>query len=475
MSYGFPGGAQRIILFRFGGKFVKVIVIGAGDVGYHIASRMVREGNDVVVIEKDEVRLRHIAESLDVQPFLGSGASPSILQQAGIASAEMIIAVTNSDEVNMMACLIADSQSHVPTKIARIREEEYVTHANILDKQHLDIDLVINPEQEAVMYILRLLDAPGGTDLVHLFRGRLWLVGLAVDEKSPLVGKRMAEIPKLGRQADFLVAAIARYNRIIIPKGSDKIEAKDILYVVTLPNQIKNVYRVLSKNFSETRRVIIYGGGNIGLNLAKALEKRRVSMKIIEESEERCNQLAEILDRTVVIHGSGANEELLKEENVQDVDEFIAVSSDEEANVLVSLLSKQLGARRVMTVLNKLSYFKLVQAIGVDVIVSPRLAAVGSILQYLRHGKVLSVTPVRKEEAEVIEIIALETSDLINRPLREIRFPDGAIVGAVWNNERVIVPDGNTVIKPGDRVIIFALTSAVPQIEKLLTVKMGYF
>lgn len=454
---------------------MKVIVIGAGDVGYHIASRMVREGHDVVVIEKDEVRLRNIAESLDVQPFLGSGASPSILQKAGIDSAEMIIAVTNSDEVNMMACLIADSQAHVPTKIARIREEEYVTRTNIMDKEHLDIDLVINPEQEAVMYILRLLEAPGATDLVHLFRGRLWLVGLPIEEKSPLVGKRMSEIPKMEQRVDFLVAAIARWNRIIIPRGSDTIEARDVLYAVMLPNQIKTVYQVLSKDFRETRRVIIYGGGNIGLSLAKALEKRRVSLKIIEESEERCAQLAEILDRTVVIHGSGADEELLKEEHVQDVDEFIAVSGDEEANVLVSLLSKRLGARRVMTVLNKLAYFRLVQAIGVDVIVSPRLAAVGSILQYLRRGKVLSVIPVGEEEAEVIEIIALETSDLINRPLREIHFPDGAIVGAVWRDDTIIVPDGNTVIKPGDRVIIFALTSAVPQVEKLLTVKLGYF
>lgn len=444
--------------------------------GYHLAQRLTRENNDVIVVEKDEQKAKAISESLDVQLVRGSGSSPSVLKKAGIEQAEMLIAVTDKDEVNIIACLIAAAQSSIPVKIARIREPEFAAGLPFFGEGKLKIDLIINPERESTLHTLKLLEVPGTTDIMDFAGGKIRLLGFAITEKSPACGKKIVDLNREDTEEKLLIAAIARQNTILIPRGNDIIAPGDILYTVTLPDKIDSAYRALTGGeMQAVHRVIICGGSNIGLQLAKALERKGISTKIIEPNKERSEQLAQELDKTLVLHGEGTDQDLLREENIRETDAFIAVSSDEEANVLASLLAKRLGAKRVMALLNKTPYFRLVTTIGVDAIISPRMAAVSSILQFIRKGKILSVTTVREDEAEAIEAVALDTSEIVDKPLEKVKFPKGAIVGAVVGNGGTIIPGGKTVIKSGDRVIIFATKSAVKKVEKLLTVKLEYF
>ncbi len=454
---------------------MKIIIIGGGDVGLHLARRLSRESEDVVVIEKNESQIKQILETSDVQVLQGSGSSLGILREAGIEHAEMVIAVTDSDEVNMIVSLIADTQANVPVKIARIRNQEYTKASEILGKEHLNIDLVINPESEAIESVAKLLDIPGANEVVDFADGKVQMIGVRVDHNSPIVGKKLLDFRGGEFEGEFLVAAISRGNRIIIPRGQDTVFAGDLLFAITEPNEIPRVFQFVGKEEETTKRVIIMGGGNIALNLALKLEEKGVNAKIIEEDEARCSQFAEILDKVVVLQGKGTDKDLLKEEGIKDLSYFIAASEDEEKNVLVSLLAKRLGARRVMALTHDITYHQLISTIGIDVVISPTFAAVNSILRYVRRGKVISVATFQEETAEAIEVVALETSDLVNKPLRSIRFPKGAIIGAVVRNDATIIPTGNTVILPGDRVIIVAIRPAIPKVEKALMVKLEYF
>ena len=454
---------------------MKIIIIGAGDVGYHIAKTLSKENKDVVLIEPKEEAIRWVSETLDVQVIKGSGSNPRIIKEAGIEEADMLIAVTDSDEVNMIACLIAESQAKIPTKIARVRNEAYASDAKIFDQDHLDIDLRINPEKEAVDSILGLLEVPGAQEVVDFADGKIKLIGLELDESSPYAGKTLQEIREINPEEMALVIAIYRNKQILIPKGKDTILPGDHLFIVAEAKRVSKMTQLMGNKIEPVKRVILHGGSNIGLYLAQELEKTPVSTKIICQDQKRCGLLVEELDRTIVLHGEGTDESLLREENVQDCDFFVSVSEDEEANVLVSLLAKQLGAKRVMSLVNRMSYLPLISTLGVDVVINPQLAAVNRILRYIRKGKVLSVAIMREEEAEAIEVVAMETSDLVNRPLKSIRFPRNAIIGAVVRNGETIIPYGETIIQPGDRVLIFARKSAIKAVEKALTVKLEYF
>ena len=454
---------------------MNLIIVGAGEVGYHLAARLSQQKMDIVVIEKDEEKTARVIDTLDVQAIHGSGSSVATLKQAGIENADMLVAVTNSDEVNMISCLVASVQSKAITKIARIRNPEYNQSLGIIGENHLNIDLAINPEFELVNMLARLVEIPDATDVVEFAEGRVRITGIKVDPNSYVVGKKLRNLTQENEQHDIIIAALFRGDKIIIPRGDDIIENNDLVYAVTESKKIAAVTNYFKEKARKINLIMILGGGDIAVELAQRLEKKGITIKLIENDEQRCEAIADKLKKTIVLRGNGTDQELLEEENIKDVDVFIAISEDEQTNILVSLLAKRLGAKKVISLINNLSYTSLVSNIGVDTVVSPHLSAINRILQFIRKGKVLSVASFHEESAEAIEIVALDTSDLVNKPLRDIKFPRGAIIGAVVRDTEIIIPTGDTIILPGDRVIIFTLTSAIASVEKTLMVKMEYW
>lgn len=453
---------------------MRVIIIGAGIVGQTIAKRFSSEAQDVVLIEQDASKIKHAKESLDVRIIHGSGSSPQILSEAGIDKAEMVIAVTNSDEVNMVACLIADTQSRVPKKVARIRNPDYLNHTAIFDAKHLDLDLIINPEKVAAERILKIIEIPGALDVVDLLDGRLKLVGYRLTDSSPIAGKKIRELT--GDYPDTVIVAIYRGAETIIPTGDTPLKADDMVFAITRHDNTDSIVRLLGNgNKKSGNKFIIVGGGDIGYGIAKPLEGHGHNVKIIEKNEARAAFLAEDLDKTLVLSGDGTDRELLKEENIADTDTIVAVTNDEEANILTALLAKRLGAKRSIALVDKPEYLSMVSTIGIDVAVSPRLATVSDILQFVRKGKILSVKALMEERIEAIETLAMETSDIVDTPLKDVKFPKGALVGAIVRDDELILPTGDTVIRPKDRLVVFALRKAIANIEKLLMVKPEFF
>jgi len=454
---------------------MSIIIIGAGEVGYNLASRLSQEKKDVVVIDRDMEKIRRVQNTLDVQAIHGSGGSISLLRQAGISEASMVIAVTNSDEVNMISCLVAGVQDRVPKKIARVRDPEYSSIFPLFGKEHLGIDLVINPDHEVVEMILKLMEVPGAVEVVDFADGKVRMVGLPLLPDSPMAGKTLAETARLYPQSGILIVAVQKGDKVFIPKGPDVLSAHDILFMVMARDKMREALESSGHKRPPIKRVMILGGGLIGQQLVKGLEATDTQVKIIEQNEARCLEIAEKCKRAVVLRGDATYQDILVEENVAQMDTFIAVTEDEETNVMISLLTKKMGVRRVMTLVNKVGYSPLVHSIGIDVVVSPRLAAVNKIMQFLRRGKILSISSLPEENAEAFEAVAMETSDIVGRPLRELEFPKDAIVGALVRGPEVIIPNGSTVIQPGDRVMIFALATAIREVEKALMVKLEYW
>jgi len=454
---------------------MQIMIIGAGEVGYNIAEILSREAKDVVVIDSDEDNLKRVREGLDIQTVLGSGSNPNILAQAGLSQCDMLIAVTNSDEVNMIACLIAGSQANIPIKIARIRDPEYAENTTIFDKNHLDIDLAISPERAAANMILKVLDIPHAASVSDFMDGKVKLFSIKIEDCSPVAGKALKDLSLLHPGEKVLIPAILREGSIIIPGGNDTICAGDEVYTVTETGNTERVLGFFGFKLEKLRRIMIAGGGRIGSYLAKKLEEKGIGVKIIEVNEARCEFLAEALDRAVVLKGDVSDKSLLKEENIEGMDYFVAVTNDDETNILSSILAKQMGAGTVMTLVNKASYIPLVSTVGIDIAVSPRLSTVSGILQHVRRGKVISVTSIHEDEAEAIEVVALETSDIVNKPLRDIKEPRGAIIGALEREGRIIIPKGDDMVLPGDKVLIFTLSSSIADVEKSLMVKMEFF
>jgi len=452
---------------------MKIIIIGAGEVGFNIAQRLSEENHDVVVIEKDPNKIRHIQNVIDVQAILGSGTNASTLGGAGIKESDIIVAATDSDEVNLIACFYAQYLTDYITKIARVRNPDYMEHREIFNQDFLNIDLLINPESEMVASMLRLTEVPAASEVIDFVDGRVKLIGITIKDDSPLVGRKLSSFTDL--EHIILIGVIVRGEEVIIPKGQDTIQPNDLIYCVARREEVPNIFRLLNLREEGLSRLMIVGGGETGLALATSLDTTTINTKIIERDGQRCLELAEKLENVVVLNGDGTDRELLMEENVADVDIMVAVTGDEENNVLISLLGKALGAKKTVTRIGKLSYIPLVSAIGIDTVVSPRLSAIRAILQYIRKGKVICVAPLKGEGAEAIEFEALETSDIVNTPLSKVKFPKEAIVGAIVRGEEVIIPRGHNVIKPHDHLIIFALKGAIRKLEKLFTVKLEYF
>ena len=452
---------------------MKIIIVGAGEVGYHIAQKLSEENQDVFLIDKDPEKIKRITENLDVQAILGSGTSPEMLKTSGVSDADMLVAATDSDEVNLFACLLAKILNPVILKVARVRSQEYIKEQGLFSRELLAIDQIINPESVMVETIRNLMMVPGASDVIDFVGGRVKLIGITVKPDSPYAGRQLLSFK--GMEGKVLVGAIVRGDHVFIPHGADTIEANDLVYLVVRSDEMPHELRFFHLDDREIRSVIIIGAGETGSALARALDQTKLHVKIIDKDTQKCTALAEKLERVIVINGDGTDKDLLQEENAHDADFMVAVTGDEESNVLISLLAKGLGAKKNITRINKLSYIPLVSAIGIDTVVSSRLSAIRAILQHIRQGKIISVAPLKGEQAEAIEAEALETSDIVGRPLSRVKFPKGALVGAVVRGEDIVIARGDTVIEPKDRLIIFAVQEVIPKLQKLLTVKLDYF
>jgi trk system potassium uptake protein TrkA len=452
---------------------LKIIIVGAGEVGFHCAQKLSEEGQDVVLIDKDPAKIKQLTDNLDVQAVIGSGTSPGTLKTAGIVDADMLVAATDSDEANLIACLLARNLNRYILKVARVRNREYLDEKELFGEELLGVDQIINPETAMVETIMNLMTVPGASDVINFVDGKVKLIGFTIRKDSHLAGRQLFTLSNA--YGNLLIGAIIRDEKVLIPQGKDTIQAGDLLYMVIKADEINRVYSFLGIVDKEVKNIMITGGGETGLALGKSLESTRLHTKIIEKESSRCTFLSEQLEKAVVICGDGTDKDLLFEENIGDMDFLMALTGDEENNVLMSLLAKEMGVKKIITRISKLSYIPLVSAIGIDTVVSPRLSAVRAILQYIRKGKVISVAPLKGEHAEAIEVEALETSEIVDKPISRIKFPKGALVGAVIRGGEVIIPTGNTVIQSNDRLIFFALKEVVPKLEKLLTVKLDYF
>ncbi len=452
---------------------MKIIIVGAGEVGFHCAQKLSEEGQDVVLIDKDPEKIKRITDNLDVQAVTGSGTSPGSLKDAGIVGADMLVAATDSDEANLIACLLAKNLNRYILKVARVRNREYLEEKELFGDSLLGVDQIINPESAMVETITNLMTVPGASDVIDFVDGKIKLIGYTIAKGSALAGRQLSTFSDI--YGNLLIGAIIRDEKVLIPHGMDTIQAGDLIYLVIRSNELNKVFSFLGINEKGVRNVIITGGGDTGGALGEALEDSKLHIKIIEKDNLRCTYLSEKLSRALVICGDGTDKDLLIEENIGGMDFLVALTGDEENNVLMSLLAKELGVKKIITRISKLSYIPLVSAIGIDTVVSPRLSAVRAILQYIRRGKVISVAPLKGEHAEAIEVEALETSDIVDKPISKIKFPKGALVGAVIRGEEVIIPTGNTVVESKDRLIFFALKEVIPKLENLLTVKLDYF
>jgi len=454
---------------------LKIIIVGAGEVGFHIASHLSRENKEVVIIDRDPEAIRRVSDSLDVQAVEGSGSSPVVLEEAGIQDAEIILAVTDSDEANLVACLMANILSSTTKKLARVRHGDFDQYHDILSEHAPHIDNIINPEIEVVKTIEGMLRVPGAADVGEFADGRILFIGVYLDKTSRLAGIKLSELPDKVTNARPLVAAVVREEELIIPRGNDRLMPGDLVYFICEKDKLQETLAVFDKHDLPANRVLIVGGGNIGLRLAKRLEEKANYCKIIEKDAARCALLAENLNKAVVLCGDGSDQDLLAEENIRDMDAVVTLTDDEETNILASLLAKRMGAKKSITRISKFSYFPLMKAIGIEQVVSPRLSAINTILQHIRRGKVLSAISIKGEQAEVMEALAMETSDIVDKPLNQISFPKGALVAGIIRRDKIIIPSGDSVIRPDDRIIIFARRQAIPKIEKILAVKLEYF
>ena len=454
---------------------MKIIIVGAGEVGFHIASQLAFESKDVLVIDKKPEALRRVSDNLDVQVLLGSGSSPAILNEAGINSADILLAVTDSDETNLVACLVSNIISPATKKLARIRDADFDALYDHFREHSPYIDTIINPEIEVVKTIDRLMKVPGAVDVGEFAEGRIKFVGVYLDQNARLAGVRLLDLPAITGDVRPLIAAVIREDELIIPRGNDRLMPGDLVYFISEEHKLLETLSIFDKHAQPLRRVLIVGGGRIGFRLASLLDHESFHSKIIEVNPDRCTFLAEKLNKVVILCGDGSDQNLLAEENIQETDVLITLTNDEETNILTSLLAKRMGVGKTITKISKFSYFDLMSTIGIEQVVSPRLSAINSILQHIRRGKVISAISIKGEQAEVMEAMALETSDIVDKPLKNISFPKGSMVVGIIRGEKIIIPSGGSIIVPDDRIIIFATKKAVPQIEKILAVKLEYF
>jgi trk system potassium uptake protein len=453
---------------------VKILILGAGTVGASVATALTNENNDITVVDTDAVRLREMGEKLDLRTVRGHASHPSVLSQAGVEDTDLIIAVTNSDEVNIVACQVADALYRTPTKIARVREVEYLSHPELIGRGRSSIDVVISPEQLVCAHVQRLIEYPGALQVLEFANGRAQLVAVRALTGGALVGLPIRELRgHLPAGVDARVAAVFRRGRPILPEGTTVIEAEDEVFFLADRRDIRIVMSELRKLDKPARRIFIAGGGNIGKNLAKALETNH-SVKVLERSRERTKQLAEDLQNSIVLAGDAADEDLLREENIGQTDVYCAMTNDDEANILSAMLAKRLGCPRVIALINRSAYGELVEGSTIDIAVSPQQVTLSSLLTHIRQGTMVRVHSLRRGAAEAIEAVALgdrRTSRVIGRAVEEIELPPGTTIGGIVRGEQLLIAHHDVVVEPNDHVILFLVDKRqLRQVEMLFRV-----
>ncbi|MDR3439462.1 Trk system potassium transporter TrkA [Telmatospirillum sp.] len=458
---------------------MKVIVCGAGQVGFNIARYLSNEDNDVTVIDQRSDLIRKMSDTLDVQCVLGHASHPPVLEQAGAADADMIIAVTAADEVNMVACQVAHSLFNVPTTIARVRSQSYLQPiwSNLFGPDHLPIDVIISPEIEVARSITRRLLVPGAIEVIPLAGDKVRLIGVRCTEDTPLVNTPLRQLTVLFPDLNIVVVGIVRDGKAIVPTAEDQMLAGDEVMFVVDTLHIGRAMTAFGHEEPEARSVVIFGGGNIGQFLAQQIAglPNGCTVKVIEADRERAELVAKNLPDSLVLNGDVLDSAMLEEANVGAAETVVAVTNDDETNILSALLAKRHGAKRVMALVNKTDYAPLMSNLGIDVVISPRAITVSNILQHVRRGRIHSVHSIHEGFGELIEADAMETSSLVGKPLKEIKLPNGVLLGAVVRNDKVISPRGTTVVQSGDRVVLFAATDAVKKVEKMFSVRLEYF
>ena len=456
---------------------MKIIILGAGQVGSTVAETLASEANDITVVDVDARRLRSLQDHLDIRTVRGHASHPDVLADAGAEDADLMLAVTSSDETNMVACQIAHTMFRTPTKIARVRAAQYLKHRELFARDALPVDLTISPEQLVTEYIQRLIETPGALQVLDFAKGRVRLVGVKAYYGGPLVGHALRELPVHMPAIDTRVAAVFRRGVGLIPEGDTVIEADDEVFFVAASEHSRAVMGELRKLDRPVRRIMLAGGGNIGRRLAATLE-RRVHVKLVEHSPERAQELSEILDGTVVLQGDAADEDLLREEGIEQMDVFCAVTNDDQVNILSGMLAKRMGARKVMALINRGAYVDLVQGGTIDIAISPQQTTVSALLAHVRRGDVVAVHSLRRGAAEAIEAIAhgdRRTSKVVGRAVEDIKLPAGTTIDAVVRGADVIIAHHDTVIENDDHVILFLTDKKkVAEVEKLFQVGVTF-
>jgi len=456
---------------------MKIIILGAGQVGSSVAANLSSEANDITVVDVNSQLLHDLQDRLDIRTVLGQASHPEILKRAGGEDADMILAVTNSDETNMLACQVAYSLFRTPTKIARVRAREYLNHPQLFGHSAIPVDVMISPEQVVIDYMKRLIAHPGALQVLDFADGLVQLVAVKAYYGGPLVGQALRKIRDHMPNVETRVAAIFRRGTPIVPEGETVIEADDEVFFIAASRDIRKVMGELRRLDRSNKRIIIAGGGNIGKGMAQALENDYY-VKLIDHNDRNSRRISEELDKTIVLHGDAADEELLLEENITSTDVFCAVTNDDEANILSAMLAKRLGARKVMALINRASYVDLVESGDIDIAVSPHQAMIGSLLAHVRRGDVAMVHSLRRGAAEAIEAVAhgdSRSSKVVGRAIEDIKLPPGTSIGAIVRNSTVIIAHHDTVVEAEDHVILFLVDKRrVTDVEKLFQVGITF-
>lgn len=458
---------------------MKVVICGAGQVGFGIAERLAGEQNDVSIIDTSARRIQTVTEQLDVRGVVGQGSHPDVLARAGIEQADMLIAVTLHDEVNMVACQVGHALFNVPTKVARIRAQTYLAPEwrDLFSRDQLPIDVVISPEIEVGEMVLRRLSLPGATDTVNFADGAVVVVGVSCNDDCPLLDTPLNQLTQLFPDMPATIVAISRGGRTLVPRSTNQLAAGDNVYFVAQADQVQRALSLFGHDEVPGQRIVIAGGGNIGFYVAGELEKRNAAarIKLIESSRERAQMIAEVLSRTVVLNGDALERGILDEAGVGEADTMISLTNDDRINILSCLLAKQIGAKRILSLLNEQGYATFARGLGIDAHVNPRQITVSKVLQHVRRGRIRGVHALLDGTGEMIEAEALETSPLVGRPLRDLNLLEGIRIGAIVRNGQVLLPRGDFVVRAHDRVVLFALADKIKRVEQLFRVALEFF
>jgi trk system potassium uptake protein TrkA len=457
---------------------MRVIVCGAGRVGFGIARRLAGENNDVTVVDQSKELVRTVSERLDVRGVVGNCAFPEVLEEAGAREADMLIAVTQQDEVNMLACEVAHAMFNVPTKIARVRAQEYLDprYSDLFSRDHIPIDVIISPEQAVSEAVIQRMSTPGAFEIKSFVDDRVWAVGVKLRDDCPIINSPLRQLAELFPDLKITIVAIKRDQEFRRAHAIDQLAPGDEIYFIADRNDVTRALEIMGVAERQARRVIIIGGGEVGLYVARGLEKiGSIKVRLIERDKTRAEEIAEELEKTVVLQGDGLDRNLLREAGIVDAESVVALTDSDQVNILASVVAKREGAKRAMALINDPDYAPISEAVGIDRYVDPRATTVSTILQHVRRGRIKGVYSVGDGAAELIDAIALETSPLVNKPLREAELGEGVMIGAVFRDDKVSMPTGDTVINAGDRIVLLALKDHVSDVEQMFRVSLEYF